>query len=246
MATRCQLHVRQQLLQRLVGHSHVVRYLVDHGADVEAADAYDNSPLMIAITANRPDVVMLLVEKGADTHATSVYGESMLMLACIYRRLGITKFLLGHGANPNEVDRGGHHLLCISEPCIPLMQLLLDHGADINMPIRDGSTLLYVATLRARAQKSDPRYITWLLDHGADVNLASTAMGETPLMAAALSVDVDLTRLLLERGADVTQLNREGRSVLDLLGESWKYRRMLKLCKQYLDSNRPHEGLLLK
>ena len=66
------------------------------------------------------------------------------------------------------------------------------------------------------------------------------------LMMAALELNIDLVKLLLEYGADVTQVNREGKSVLDLLGRTRKYGKVVKLCTSYIDSNKPGAKLLLK
>ena len=80
---------------------------------------------------------------------------------------------------------------------------------------------------------------TVLLQFGAKPNLAHEVTGETPLMRAALNGHIDLTRLLLEYGADVTQLNLEGTSVLDLLADE-SYSNVVELCTQYVDCNKPN------
>ena len=65
-------------------------------------------------------------------------------------------------------------------------------------------------------------------------------------MIAALGPHVDLVKLLLEHGAVVTQVNREGKSVLDLLGRTRNYGEVVELCTHNIDSNKPGAKLVLK
>ena len=89
--------------------------------------------------------------------------------------------------------------------------------------------------------------ITVLLELGADPDLALDPItGETVLMMSAVGHRVDLVKLLLKHGADVTQVNREGKSVLDIVGRFRRYDDMVKLCTQYIESNKPGVKLLLK
>ena len=85
----------------------------------------------------------------------------------------------------------------------------------------------------------DLKFITWLLDRGADVNTIEPHTGDTVLMLAANNRRVDLVRLLLERGADVSQVNHDGKGVLDYVDSRPWYSEIDKLCKQYLEANRP-------
>lgn len=72
----------------------------------------------------------------------------------------------------------------------------------------DEAPLLYWAGLFG-----NPFSIRWLLDKGADANKI-TALGESPLHAAADSRSVDCCRLLVEGGANLEAVDREGRTPL--------------------------------
>ena len=52
------------------------------------------------------------------------------------------------------------------------------------------------------------------LEDGTDVNIADPASGATPLIAAAVHGNVDVTKLLLERGADPNGRGRDGGTAL--------------------------------
>ena len=75
------------------------------------------------------------------------------------------------GANPNAIDDDGDSALrcvsrCYGDTGIPMFQILLDHGADINWQDEDGWAILFHA-----ATNGNIPFMQFLLDHGADANL---------------------------------------------------------------------------
>ena len=127
-------------------------------------------------------------------------------------------------------------------------KLLLNRGADPNVHYPSGNTLLLelvMATCDEHSNCTD--VIELLFEYDIDVNLAHATTGETPLMIAAVYLRVDMVRLLLEHGADVTQVDGHGDSVLDKLDtETPLSVEVLELCMQYIDSNRPRAQAVLK
>jgi len=90
-----------------------------------------------------------------------------------------------------------------------MVQLLIAHGADVNLRGSTGTTPLYWAILRG--QKDDEKF---LLDHGADPNLTN-AFGDTPLICAIQLGYLSLVQPLVEKGADV---NAQNQSTMRALG----------------------------
>ena len=89
--------------------------------------------------------------------------------------------------------------------------------------------------------------IEFLFEYDIDVNIGHAYTGETPLMYAAVDLRVDLVRLLLEHGADVTQVDSHGDSVLDMLDTKTPLAlEVVELCQQYVDSNRVDSKAILK
>src|SRR3989442_1151138 len=62
------------------GTPDLVRTLIDAGAQINAKDIRDMTPLMLAVASEtqNPDVVRLLLAKGADVKVKSVLGETSL------------------------------------------------------------------------------------------------------------------------------------------------------------------------
>ena len=122
---------------------------------------------------------------------------------------------------------------------------MLEHGVDPNIHYPDGSSLLLELVKESCDYgTNDLKLIT--LDHGANVNIAHAVTGQTALLIAGAAANADLVKLLLEHGADVTQVDREGKSVLDMLGRTRSHAKLAELCEQYIDSNRVDSKAILK
>lgn len=90
-----------------------------------------------------------------------------------------------------------------------LARWLVAEGADLSAADTWGNTPLHT---RSRSRRGR---IGVLLELGADVNSATASVG-TPLHAAADSFNVETVRLLLDRGARVDALNKDGLTPLEL------------------------------
>ena len=64
------------------GSLNVILALVSRGAGIDPADAFERTPLIIAIENNKSAVARSLIELGADIDLTDTYGKSPLMYAC--------------------------------------------------------------------------------------------------------------------------------------------------------------------
>jgi ankyrin repeat protein len=85
----------------------VVEALVELGADVNARDWHNNTPLHDAVSDNRPSVVEALLERGADPNIQNGNGDTPLHIAA---RLGYTRCveaLLKYGARKDIKNNEG-------------------------------------------------------------------------------------------------------------------------------------------
>ena len=82
----------------------VVRYLIQHGADVNYS-GYCTSPLLAAVgiedKVESLEIVQVLLEHGADVNKAVNY-ETPVMRAIRMRREVVVRVLLEHGADMNE------------------------------------------------------------------------------------------------------------------------------------------------
>src|SRR5512134_1730210 len=169
-------------------HFDFAAYLIEAGADVDKWDLYGRSPLYMA----------------ADTSTIPVMGNgSMVVLPSMdkLKAIDIARLLLEKGANVNAQlkrrppyrnvpqDRGGDSILSMgATPLLraaragdtPMVELLLEHGALVDLPSNQGVTPLMAAAgveyglrvTRGRNRTEEGVLTTMraLLDAGADIN----------------------------------------------------------------------------
>ncbi|MGH9407978.1 MAG: ankyrin repeat domain-containing protein [Vicinamibacterales bacterium] len=120
--------------------------------------------------------------------------------------LPLAAALLDAGADPSD---GVTLTLAASGGNVAALDLLLEHGADVNRPwATDGSAPLYAILHWSRTTDG----ARWLLEHGADPDPICAANGETPLHVAAANSDVRLVEELVRRGADLRRARADGRT----------------------------------
>ncbi|XP_003743460.1 ankyrin repeat, SAM and basic leucine zipper domain-containing protein 1 [Galendromus occidentalis] len=90
-------------------------YLLEYGADVNAAERHLMTPLMFASRENRPNIVAFLLENGADINAKDCRHWTPLCIAAYAGNISVLNLLLNHGADPNKVTLKGHTAFDIAE-----------------------------------------------------------------------------------------------------------------------------------
>jgi ankyrin repeat protein len=139
----------------------------DRGFDPNARDPEDTPALMAAVLFAGPDCVKLLLDRGADPNAANKAGATALMWAI--PDVAKVKLLIAAGADVNAVSKNLGRtplLIAASYPgSVPVLQLLLDHGANIHAKDRRGMHALGRAALSA-----DVDVVRFLVEHGCDPN----------------------------------------------------------------------------
>lgn len=96
---------------------------------------------------------------------------------------------------------------------LPLVNALIEHGADVNAVDKNGTTALMIAANLAHAD-----VVKRLIAAGADIH-ARDDDGRTALMEAAGSLDnqVEMVTVLLQRGADKELRDKDGRTAFSAI-----------------------------
>ena len=144
--------------------------LIDHGADVNAKDAYGSTPLHYALSkdAGTPELAKLLIEAGADVDARGEGGERPL-----HRAVGsfeVLRLLLDEGAYPDYGEDLGrtplHHAVAIDHA--ESVTALVGAGADPDRRDGHGNTPLHHAVHVLPGPAPVRAAVRALLDLGAD------------------------------------------------------------------------------
>jgi len=184
-------------------HGETTRLLLEAGSNPNIANENGVSPLILAIKNRSHTTVNALLEQGADPNATLWNGVTPLMIAASTGVTQVVESLLAHEAdiNAREPRRGQSALMwAISFAQPDAARVLIENGAEIN----------------ARSKMLDVDGFTPMVLEGyymANVTVTPRG-GYTPLMFAARMGDLNTSKLLIERGADVNLLHEEEGSSL--------------------------------
>ena len=181
-----------------VGDLDRVKSFVEQGADVDAKDEFNWTPLFWAVSTGQTDVAEFLISRGADVQAkTSDDGSTAIHQAAQIRAWKLAELLISKGADVNSKNNNGSTPLIIASFSgnRDAVEWLIAKGAEVNVRGREDWTPLHRAT---RAGERD--VVGILLSKGADVN-AKDSQGRTPLWWAEERNHTDIVELLLKHGA---------------------------------------------
>jgi ankyrin repeat protein len=255
------------LLATLSGHQALATFLLDQHADPNAADEYGLTALHFSILngltkltgaggqhLNRPpmtNLVKALLAHGADPNvrikSALAANKFARAEASPLRPLDPTPGLVSPvGATP--------FLLATFVFDINLMRILAEGGADPLLGTEDNVTpLMVAATVGARSftnlagdqGKRALEALKLTVELGGDVNAADKVLGWTALHGAASSGSEDITKFLIEKGANVNARDKDGHTPLNVVADAQAAQGGAGLIRGYVKWN-PTKDLLLK
>ena len=172
------------------GLTHITSILIRHGADVEARNYAEQTPLALATKNGHYEAALLLLNSGADVDSTTPEFFTPLSIAI----------------SSKSVWSSSRSRRCIAK-------LLLERGADVNMHYgTEGDSPIRTAT-----HKGDYDMVKLLLEYNADLN-PSGKNGHTPLLLAVDREDRYMLKLLLLYGADPNGASGGGSVLMNRVG----------------------------
>ncbi|KAI9148801.1 ankyrin repeat [Paramyrothecium foliicola] len=181
------------------GHEAIAKLLLERGADVEAKNGSNVTPLWMAVEEGHEAVVKVLLDGGADPNARDINRRILLLRAARCGQEPVVKLLLEKGANIDASDKHGQTALrlAIKGSHEKVVKTLLENGADFEARDDIGRTLLHVAALRGNTA-----IVKDLLDQGLDIE-TQDIFHLTPLIVAVERDRFEVVKLLLKMGANV-------------------------------------------
>jgi uncharacterized protein len=174
--------------------------LIQAGADVKGATRYGVTPMALAATNGSAAMIRMLLDGGADVNSANPGGETALMTAARTGSEDAVSLLLDRGANVNAKDALHAQtalMWAVIENHASMVKLLLSRGADINAHTTVTTPKGEYVPARPAAASG-----TGIIRQRA---LPTADGGMTPLLFAIRDGNLEMTRLLLERGADINQ-----------------------------------------
>lgn len=201
-------------------HRGLRELLLEYGAreSIFSAVAWGEAEKVAAALEEDPELV----------HFEDEHGATLLFVAADACDLPMMQRLLEAGADPNVAARGSggvspiHGVSCGRRSDAPAaIELLAAHGADLDARNVRGVTALHMAV----RDRNVPA-VRALLAHGASPDLEDRGRRSTPLRRAVANTGrggtggrnddaLEITRLLLEAGADPEHVNASGKRVID-------------------------------
>ncbi|XP_075260691.1 fibronectin type 3 and ankyrin repeat domains protein 1-like [Convolutriloba macropyga] len=141
-------------------------------------------------------------------------GYTALMIAAMSGMQQITELLLDKKADVNIQSKSGKDALMLAcfEGHMNICKVLRKQGAQLDQRDKGGNTALHLAT-----DGGNLDIIRWLVAEGAEVDSRDSVSGWTPLLrSVAMSSNVLAGHCLVQLGADVNALDKEGKTPLML------------------------------
>ncbi|KAM0415652.1 hypothetical protein ACHAPT_013402 [Fusarium lateritium] len=214
-------------LASVYGHYETLELLLKMGADPNMGippgpgDDEQWVPLVVASDDGLEKCVRLLLDNGANPDISGPSGTP-LRWAASSGHLEVCNMLLAAGADPNSelLKMPILHQIYQSTPKDRLLRILdrfLELGLDVNAKNSNGDTTVLFAMYTWPAKFEDfkvkfmadhDRLVATrkLLDHGADPNIINNH-GSSPLYRAVIHERYEVVELLLERGANIDQVD---------------------------------------
>jgi quinoprotein dehydrogenase-associated probable ABC transporter substrate-binding protein len=171
----------------------MVKFLIEHGADVNQRDHDGWTPLMTAAYYDDAGDIRVLAARGGDPNAASAQNLTPLGIAAQYGKNDAAIALLDVGANPGRtIGEAGYTplMLASANRAAALARALIQKGADVNARNSGGVTALMIAAANGSADM-----VELLVRAGANTK-AQSDRGDTALSIARGRGDERVIKLL--------------------------------------------------
>lgn len=171
----------------------LVKDLLEFGADVNARDFNQQTPLFHAVRSVQNEIVEILLKAGCDVNIK----DDREKVAINY---------LFDGAEDRCFPGDDKKL-----PYLETMQLFCAHGVNLDFNNKNGTNMLYQACEMGLLEE-----VTFLLKYRADL-FFTNCNEETLLHAAVRGINFDLIDFLISNGLNINATNEENQTPLSLL-----------------------------
>jgi ankyrin repeat protein len=185
------------------GHYNICKYLIEHGALLDAQTMTGSTPLYTAVEEGHLDIVQLLCEKGADLNKCpsgdaakelDIHLQSPLLLASLKNNTEVSwPFFFAFHSN----------FFGFSNTFYPeqMMELLIKFGANVNFVNERGSSVLLFV-----CQYDNLRILKLLIEKGVKIDQEAFNMYDAKINALIIATEsgsFSCVKCLVDYGLDV-------------------------------------------
>ncbi|KAI7913393.1 hypothetical protein M0657_010044 [Pyricularia oryzae] len=222
-----------------IAHPKIASLLLQHGATVDSQNRQKHTPLLWCAKEDQIDTLKLLIQSEAAVNACDEHGTTPLHAAAAKGNETMVKILLDKGADATFKDRdewtpvhsaliAGHfHLLPIFALKVTNCQSIADNMSSILEDEKNKAWLqetamekshgsVQVSGLRTAVNSGYSERVLALISAGEDINACDSIGGSTALTLAVWLHRLDITRILIENGADVDKPDATGNTALHI------------------------------
>jgi serine/threonine-protein phosphatase 6 regulatory ankyrin repeat subunit B len=196
-------------------HIDAMAALIDEGkADLEARHSNGGTALLEAATGGQGKAVQFLIERGADTVSSDVDGVTPLMAVASVGNLDATNGILQSLKVKMSADEMKQHinLLSHSGGSAVMFAAAAGHVECAKALMAEGADIHAIA----RQKEGYPEKLKKMIEEGQVVEDDPHVDGVTGLHVAAMSGHLEMVKLLVDNGIDVSHKDDEGRIALTL------------------------------
>ncbi|KAJ3659873.1 hypothetical protein Zmor_011536 [Zophobas morio] len=222
-----------------LGKSHVVTWLLQNQADVNATNFKLKTPLQVAVATKQLDIVHLLLKNGADINYYTGQNDAIWESLCKHFPKDCAKIIVNTYPNLKVLNGLTPLYYAVDNDDEHMVRRLMEKGADVNdsrafrKAVQRGNISIVDLFLERgyQADSDNPAnqevmsiagslgncsLIDLLLRRGFKINSANSS-GDTALYLAAKNNHFLVTKLLILRGADVNCASQRGETLWDYL-----------------------------
>ncbi|EEF61739.1 FOG: Ankyrin repeat-like protein [Pedosphaera parvula Ellin514] len=187
----------------------IVKLLLEKNADIKAKTRNGYTPLMAAVSTGSKQAVDLLLATGAEVNAQTDQNQTALNLAVANRSADIVASIFKSKPQLEVLNNQGYTPLqsALVNNDVKIAGLLLDAGANVNAPFKQGGA----SPMQIAVQQRNQQMITLLLEHKADINQQDNGGTTAISMAKSYANRSDVAAIDREKMSEIVeQLRKAG------------------------------------